>query len=192
MSLPLWLTSTLASDAAAGKGVMSGVVRPLRPGQRIAAIASTLAVAEGDNLFFKDAVARGGPAGPVLVIGGSPTAHRAVMGGILATAAAAAGFTAVVTDGVIRDSVEIAELGLAVWCRGATPVAGSKNGPGGAGELITCAGVLVSPGDAVIADDDGVVVWPAARIAELVVKAKVRMDSDAERLAQIRAGKGDI
>lgn len=187
MSLPPWLTSTLASDAADGEGVMSVVVRALRPGRTIAAIASTLAVAEGDNLHFNDAVTRGAAGGPVLVIGGSPNAQRAVMGGILATAAARAGFTAVVTDGLVRDSAEIADLPLAVWCRGTTPIAATKSGPGGAGHLITCAGVVVAPGDAVIADDDGVVVWPAARIPELTEKARQRLESDTRRLARIRA-----
>lgn len=192
--LPTWLTSTLASDAAGGSGVMNAYVRPLRSGLTGVGFAVTLAVAEGDNLHFKEALehfgAAGAAGGSVLVIGGSPTAQRAVMGGILAAAVSLAGFTAVVTDGVVRDSAEIIEMGLRVWCRGTTPVAATKNGPGGVGGTILCAGVAVDPGDAVVADDDGVVVWPRARIPELIESARQRRDADSARLARVRAGQG--
>ena len=183
-----WVTSTLASDANEGEGVMLPYVRSLQPGLGVVGTVSTLAVSEGDNLHFKDAVALGSAAGSILVIGGSPTSPRAVMGGILAVAAIRAGFTTVVTDGLIRDSIEVLGSGVAVWCRGLTPLAGSKNGPGGVGHAVDCAGVRVAPGDLLVADDDGVVVWPAARVAELLEKARRRERVDAERLERVRAG----
>ena len=71
---------------------------------------------------------------------------------------------AVVTDGLIRDSRAVAELGLPVWARGVTPVASRKDGIGGVGGSVVIGGVPVSDGDMVVADADGVVIWPAAEV----------------------------
>jgi len=70
-------------------------------------------------------------------------------------------------------------------------VAAAKAGGGRLGGEVRCAGVAVSPGDAVIADEDGVVVWPADRIEELLGLARKRLESDLERQAAIAAG-GDL
>lgn len=184
--LPDWLTSTLAADASGGSGVMAVHVRPLRLGRTVALRATTVQIAEGDNLGIHAALRDGPRGGPLLVAAGSPEVARAVMGDIVATGLLRAGFRAVVTDGLIRDSREIAELELAVWCRGACPVASTKAGPGGYAEAVRCGGVEVRPGDAVIADDDGVVVWPADRVEGYLARAEARLRSDRDRLEALR------
>src|ERR1700738_3479724 len=78
-----WLTSTLASDASGGEGALEGPM-PIRLGQRAVGEASTLTVAEGDNLELREAVRRGPDPGPILVIGGSPGSRRAVLGDLFA------------------------------------------------------------------------------------------------------------
>lgn len=184
--LPGWLTSTLAADASGGNGVMALTIRPLRLGRTVALRATTVQIAEGDNLGIQAALKDGPRGGPLLVAAGSAEGTRAVMGDIVATGLVRAGFRAIVTDGLIRDSREIAELELAVWCRGACPVASSKDGPGGYVEAVSCGGVEVHAGDVVIADDDGVVVWPAGRVEEYLARAEARLRSDRERLAALR------
>jgi len=97
------------------------------------------------------------------------------------------GVVGLVTDGLVRDASEIRALGFPVWCRGTTPTAPNKLSPGRVGGSVDIGGALVRDGDIVIADDDGVVVWPHEEVAELLAKADARRKSDQERLAKIRA-----
>jgi 4-hydroxy-4-methyl-2-oxoglutarate aldolase len=170
--LPDWLTSTLASDAIGGEGAMDGPL-PIRSG----------------NLELQEVLRRGPDPGTVLVIGATGPSTRAALGGLVALSMASRGFEALIVDGRIRDVAEVREIGgIQVWCRGFSPVAPGKEGGGRIGGEVTCAGVKVSPGDVVVADDDGVVVWPEARVQELLTKARARMEMDREREAEIRAG----
>jgi regulator of RNase E activity RraA len=100
----------------------------------------------------------------------------AAMGGLMATAAKARGMAGMVLDGAIRDIEEVRRLGLPVFARAASPatavgrfVSVSKNEP------VMCAGVLVSPGDIIVAGEDGVVVVPKDK-AEQVLKVAQEID----------------
>jgi 4-hydroxy-4-methyl-2-oxoglutarate aldolase len=169
------LTSSLASDAAGGRGVFPGSVQALRAGQRIAGRVSTVTISEDDNLFLRRASTLAPTDGTILVAGGAALSHTSCMGGLVAAALARAGFAAVVTDGLVRDTVELAGLPLLVWCRGTTPRSGRKDG---------------SPGDFVIADDDGIVVWPAAQVTELLGAAQEKARRDLEAARRIESGGG--
>jgi regulator of RNase E activity RraA len=74
-----------------------------------------------------------------------------------------------------------------VWSRGVTPIASAKNGPGGVGGSVEIGGVTVTDGDIVVADADGVVIWPQAQVPELLAKAEAKQRADAERLARLTA-----
>jgi len=183
-----WLTSTLASDAADGRGVLPSWVRPVRDGLRIVGYASTATIAPDDNLAVRQALTAGPHTGPVLVVGGGDASQAACMGDLVARALTTRGFTAVVTDGLVRDVSALRGLSLAVWARGVTPRAPHKNGPTTSGEKTTCGGVDVEPGDLVIADDDGVVVWPRAEIADLLQKARGKLEEDDARAHRLAMG----
>jgi regulator of RNase E activity RraA len=93
-----------------------------------------------------------------------------------------------VTDGLVRDAREIRELGFGVWCRGVTPLASRKQGPalvGGAGSI---GGVVIRDDDLVIADDDGVVIWPQERVEILLAGAEAKFQQDNARLTSLREG----
>lgn len=190
LELPDWLTSTLASDAMGGEGAMDGPL-PIRAGQLIAGYASTVAVAAGDNLELREAIRLGPNPGPVLVVASTGPSNQAALGDLMAAWLVNHGFRAVIVDGRVRDVAALRGLELQVWCRGVTPVAPGKVGGGQIGGEVRCAGVAVSPGDVVVADDDGVVVWPASRVQELLVLAKARLQADLERQAEI-AGGGEL
>lgn len=177
------LTSALASDAAAGHGVLDPILRAIRPGLAVAAPASTVRVTLNDNLDLWRALQAGGLGGTVMVIAGGSASNAACMGGNLARELKDAGVVAVVTDAPVRDSAEIAGLGLPVWSRGVTPIKPTKVGGGGAGIEVELAGVKVRPGDWVTADDDGVVIWPRERLDELNAKA-TELAGAEERLAR--------
>jgi 4-hydroxy-4-methyl-2-oxoglutarate aldolase len=180
-----WLTSALASDATGGQGVLPEWIRPLQPGRRIVGTATTCEVSAGDNKGLRDALARGPHPGDVLVVTGSSESPTAIMGGLVAEALGMNGFRAVVTDGLVRDSNELSEH-VKVWCRGTTPRAGAKKGPGSVGGAVLIGGVTIHPGDLVVCDDDGVVVWPTAAIATLRAKARERDSQDTARAANLR------
>lgn len=183
--LPDWLATTLAADATGGVGVLDELVRPLRPGQRTVGRALVAAVSRDDNAAMRDVAAASPTPGTVLVVAGAQHSRTAVMGDLLARELLALGIAAVVTDGPVRDSAEIAALGLPVWCRGTTPAASRKDGPGRVGGSVVISGVLVHDGDVVVADDDGVVVWPSARVHELLTAADNKRRKDEQRLAEL-------
>src|ERR1051325_1495151 len=105
--LPDWLTSTLASDARGGDGALPGWIRPLRPGQHTIGVASTATLAGGGHLGLRQAIEKGPAPGPVLVAFGSMTGDRAVIGDVLGNWLLARGFTALITDGLVRDSARL-------------------------------------------------------------------------------------
>jgi regulator of RNase E activity RraA len=163
-------------------------VRALSPELSVAGLALVVSVARDDNLAMRDVPAAVMRPGTVLVVAGGAESRTAVLGDLVARELLAAGIVAVVTDGPIRDSRAVAELGLAVWARGVTPTASSKNGPGAVGGTVEIGGIAVSDGDVVIADADGVVIWPQADLDELIAKAEAKQQADAERLARLTAG----
>lgn len=180
--VPDWLAATLASDAADARGVLAPWVRALRPGQRVVGRALVVAVSRDDNAAMKGVAAAAPAPGTVLVVAGAAESRTAVMGDLVARELLRLGIAGVVTDGLVRDSAEIAALGLPVWCRGTTPAASRKDGPGAVGGTVTLAGVVVRDGDLVVADDDGVVVWPAADVTGLLELADRKRAADEERL----------
>jgi len=95
-----------------------------------------------------------------------------------------------VTDGSVRDTGVLKEYGFPVFSFSST----AKQGPGVmqpwvVNEVISCGGVVVRPGDAIIGDEDGVVVVPRESAAEIVGGAQAKIDSEAARIEEIRQGK---
>jgi len=181
-----WLSATLASDAAEGRGVFPTWIGPLRPTSCIIGPALTVLISQDDNLAVRRAIAAPSARGSVLVVAGGSTSRTAVVGGLLALEMQKRGILALVTDGLVRDSREIRQLPFDVWCRGVTPVAAHKNGPASVGGLVSIGGTVICHGDLIIADDDGVVVWPKEQIDGLLVKAQAKLDQDNTRLAQLQ------
>lgn len=186
---PEWLASTLASDAAEGQGVLPNSIFPLQSGARIVAPAYVALMSQDDNLSVREATARPHPDGVVLVVAGGSTSRTATIGGLMALELRQAGIVALVTDGLVRDSREIREAEFAVWCRGVTPIASAKRGPAVVGGTVSLAGTTVRDGDLVIADEDGVVIWPREHIDAFLAKAQAKLDADNARLAKLQ-GKG--
>jgi regulator of RNase E activity RraA len=181
--IPDWLASTLASDATAGNGALPPWIRALSPDVTVAGPALVVSVSRDDNRPMRDVPEAVSEPGTILVVAGAHESRTAILGDLVARELLAAGVAAVVTDGLIRDSRDVATLGLPVWARGTTPVASAKSDPGQVGGTVSIGGVEVSDGDLVVADADGVVVWPAADIAALTAKAEAKRRADDERLA---------
>ena len=181
MQIPDWLSSTLASDGAGGVGALPSSIRALSPEATVAGPALTVTVGRDDNTPMRDVPARVESAGVVLVVAGADESRTAVLGDLVAGELMRAGIVAVVTDGLIRDSRAVAALGLPVWARGTTPVASRKDGIGHVGGGVVIGGVQVADGDLLVADADGVVVWPAVSIAENLARADDKRRADEAR-----------
>jgi len=183
---PEWLASTLASDAADGRGVLPNSIASLRADSRVVGPARVVLMSQDDNLSVRAALASPHAPGTVLVVAGGITSRTAVIGGLMALEMLQAGIAALVTDGLVRDSHEIRESGFAVWCRGVTPTASHKDGPAIVGGSVSLGGTVIRDGDLVIADDDGVVIWPRERIDDLLTRAEAKLQQDNARLARLQ------
>ena len=187
---PAWLASTLASDATEGRGVLPPWISSLKPDARAVGPAFVALMSQDDNLSVREAIKASPPPGSVLVVAGGSTSRTATIGGLMALEMQHAGIVALVTDGLVRDAREIRQLQqFSVWCRGVTPAASSKQGPVVFGGSISLGGVIVRDGDLVIADEDGVVIWPKELIDDLLTKAQAKLQQDNDRLVQLQREK---
>ena len=148
---PDWLSSTLASDATQGKNVLPDWIRTLKPDSRLVGPAFLVLASQDDNKAVVLALTGSPAPGSVMVVGGMSTSKTATIGGLRALEIQNAGITGLITDGLVRDAREIRELGLPVWCRGTTPTASAKQNPGIIGEKISIGGIIIQPGDLIIA-----------------------------------------
>ena len=186
---PDWLNATLASDASEGRGVVPGWIGTLQPGTKLVGRAFVAEFCHDDNGGIDDIVNAPPPDGCVVVVSGMDTSRTSTVGDLYALELQNLGVAGLVTDGLVRDAKVIRELGFPVWCRGVTPAASTRRNPGRVGGSVVLAGVPVHDGDVIVADDDGVVVWPAADVERLLGRAEARLQSDNERLARLQAAR---
>ncbi|MBW4438700.1 MAG: RraA family protein [Pleurocapsa minor GSE-CHR-MK-17-07R] len=180
-------TTTLCDVMPNRAQVMTHEIRPLWSGMpRLAGPAYTVRCGPGDNLMLHAAIYRA-PRGSVIVVE-SADCDYAVAGGNVCAVAQAHGIVGFVIDGVIRDLPEIRDLAFAVFARGVVPIPGGKSALDLLNQPVSCGGVRVSPGDIVVADENGVVVVPAALADDVLMKSQARLVRDAEiTLAQWEA-----
>jgi 4-hydroxy-4-methyl-2-oxoglutarate aldolase len=161
-------------------------IRSVVPGLRRVGPAITAATAPGDNLAMHMALHLAEP-GDFVVIGSAP-GDSAVWGGLTTEYALARNLAGVVADGSIRDATRIRELGLGVWARRILSRHSDKKTLVGVNVPVMCGGVIVRPGDIIMADDDGVLVLPPDEAEEACRRAEKRMQSEDALLARLSAG----
>ena len=173
-------------------------VRPLRPGSRIVGTALTLRfVPYRKDLFAahgsgfnaqKQAFDEVGP-GEVIIIEARGDGTAGTLGDILALRAKIRGAAGVITDGGVRDSAAVAEVGLPVYAAGPHPaVLGRRHVPWEVGATIACGGATVRPGDVIVADDDGALVIPPGLVPEVLEAAEEQEDEEAFIAEMVRRG----
>jgi len=156
-------------DADKGLPVVDSAVRAMLPGSRVVGPAFTV-VAHDDHLPVLVALRLAEP-GAVLVVA-TDGHRRAVSGELFATEARRRGLAGIVVDGYCRDLSGLRAVGLPVYARGSTPMAGTTRDAGRLGVPVRIGGVEVSSGDLVVGDDDGLVIAPAERLAAAVAAAQ--------------------
>ncbi|WP_144299931.1 RraA family protein [Elioraea rosea] len=180
-------TGNLA-DALGGRAAMRPVIKPVVSArQRFAGVALTCFCGPGDNLAVMGALSIAEP-GDVIVAAADGFADAAICGDVVAGIARNRGVAAFVTDGAVRDLDGLDQVGLPVFAASVTPDSCARSGPGTVGLPVVCGGVTVHPGDIVVGDRDGVVVIPAARIAEALEALARVQEAEAAILAEVAAG----
>jgi regulator of RNase E activity RraA len=172
------LSPTTLADAMGRDRVMDIGIRPLwQPMPRIAGPACTVRCAPGDNLMLHAAIYRAAPGSVIVVEAGD--VDYAVSGGNVCAVAKRRGIAGFVVDGVIRDLAEVREDRFPVFARGVIPIPGGKRELGMLNGTVRCGGVQVAPGDVVVADEEGIVVVPAAQRERVLEIARSRVEKDA-------------
>jgi regulator of RNase E activity RraA len=88
----------------------------------------------------------------------------------------------------VRDLAGIERVGMPVFARGVTPIGPLHRGPGEVNYPVQCGGVVVFPGDVVVADRDGVVVIPREFAPELLERCRRKSQAEADYVAAVRRG----
>jgi 4-hydroxy-4-methyl-2-oxoglutarate aldolase len=180
--------STTVSDTLGRFGAMDQTVRPAWTDAALVGSALTVLCYPGDNLAVHKALDLIRP-GDVLVIDSGGAPNTAVLGHNICLRCKYLGAVGVVTNGPIRDIRQIREEGYPVFSGGIVPRSPQKGTMGAVNVPISVGGVTVSPGDIVIADEDGVVVVPLAIAAEIAATAEDRMQMEHQQAIDIRDGK---
>ncbi|TAM59054.1 RraA family protein [bacterium] len=180
-------SSATLHEAFARRGAMPSAIKPVAHGMRIRGRAFTVASPPQDNLMLHKAIYAAEP-GDVLVVGVSGFHEAGYWGEVMSVAAVARRLAGLVIDGCIRDSNEIAALGFPVFARGTCISGTAKHGGGALQVPIVVGDVVVSPGDLIAGDDDGIVVVPPGEAGALAVAAAERMEHEAEIMRRLRSG----
>ena len=168
-------------------GAMDSGIKCSYPVEGMVGTAFTVRVRPTDNLMIHFALKLVSP-GDVIVIDASGDTTTAVLGALMCSSAKVLGVQGIVIDGVARDAQEIQELGFPLFCRGFTPVGPYKDGPGEINGIISCGRIVVTPGDIIIGDMDGVVVVPRQYANRVLEATKSKFASEQKRFSQIRQG----
>jgi 4-hydroxy-4-methyl-2-oxoglutarate aldolase len=168
-------------------GLMKPYLRPVWAGAEAAGTAVTVLAHPGDNWMIHVAVEQCRP-GDILVVGCSADNTDGMFGDLLATALMARGVKGLVIDAGVRDAKALREMGFPVWSKAISAKGTVKATLGSVNVPVVCAGINVMPGDAVVADDDGVVVVGRRDVAEVVAKAEKRHAEEEEKRKQLASG----
>jgi 4-hydroxy-4-methyl-2-oxoglutarate aldolase len=183
---PTRLTAASVGEVMHGLGIMAPTLRSRTPGRTVVGPATTCRTIAGSNLAIHRALAAAAP-GDVLVLTATGGSATGLWGGMVTRSAVARGIAGVIADGAVRDTRDILAAGLPVWSAEVSPRGAAKHDPGEVNVDVVCGGVLVRPGDVVVADDDGIAVIPAAIAQDILAQARereVREERACERLDQ--------
>jgi regulator of RNase E activity RraA len=141
----------------------------------------------GDNLMLHKALDVARP-GDVVVVDSSLNTTTAVIGDLVSSKAKHRGIQGVIVDGLVRDVAAVREVGLPIYARGTTPIGPLHRGPGELGYPVSCGGLVVSPGDIIVADSSGIVVVRLDFAEELLDRLDAQRPALSAYVANVKKG----
>ena len=181
------LGASTTHEALGRYQLMKPYMRPVWAGASIAGPAVTILAQPGDNWMLHVAIEQCQP-GDIVVLGCTADNTDGMIGDLIATSLKARGVKGVIIDAGCRDVVTLKEMGFPIWARAISSKGTVKATLGSVNIPVVCAGVNVEPGDAVVADDDGVVVVPRRYAVETAAKAQKRFDDEEAKRTNLASG----
>jgi RraA family protein len=176
------------SDVLNRMYTMSPEIRNIANDVQLIGPALTVKVFPGDNLMVHKALDVAKP-GDVVVVDTSGSHRNAVLGDLVATKARHRGIAGFIVDGLVRDLPGLREAGLPVYARGITPFGPLHRGPGELNYSVSCGGIVVNPGDIIVADASGIAVVRREVAEDTVMRLRAHRARLQQYISDVKAGR---